>query len=62
MAEIRALEPHDQDALEEFLRAEGVGAAVLFTGDDNVSAVRAYAALGFRRIGDYRVVLLREAV
>ncbi len=41
--------------------AEGVGAAVLFTGDDNVSAVKAYAALGFRRIGDYRVILLREA-
>ena len=39
-------------------RAESVGRAVLFTGDDNVAACRAYAALGFRRIGDYRVVLL----
>ena len=40
-------------------RAEGVGRAVLFTGDSNVPAIRAYAALGFRRIDDYRIVLLR---
>ncbi len=41
-------------------RAEGVERAVLFTGDDNVAAVKAYAALGFRRVGDYRIVLLRR--
>ncbi len=40
-------------------RAGGTRRAILFTGDDNVPAVRAYAALGFRRIGDHRVVLLR---
>ncbi len=40
-------------------RAESTRRAILFTGDDNVPAVRAYAALGFRRIGDHRVVLLR---
>ncbi len=40
-------------------RAEGVERAILFTGDDNVPAVKAYAALGFRRVGDHRVVLLR---
>ncbi len=40
-------------------RAEGVERAILFTGDDNVPAIRAYAALGFQRIGDHRVVLAR---
>lgn len=40
-------------------RDESVGRAVLFTGDDNVAAIKAYAALGFRRIGDYRILLLR---
>ena len=38
-------------------RAEGVERSILFTGDDNVPAVKAYAALGFQRIGDYRIVL-----
>ncbi len=38
-------------------RDEGVERAILFTGDDNVPAIRAYAALGFQRIGDHRVVL-----
>lgn len=38
-------------------RAEGAERAILFTGDDNVPAVKAYAALGFRRIGDHRIVL-----
>jgi predicted GNAT family acetyltransferase len=41
-------------------RAEGVEKAILFTGDDNVPAIKAYAALGFRRIGDFRLLLLRE--
>ena len=41
-------------------RAEGVGRAVLFTGLDNLPARRAYAALGFQPLGDYRLVLLRQ--
>jgi predicted GNAT family acetyltransferase len=39
-------------------RAEGVETAILFTGEENVAAQRAYTALGFRHIGDYRLVLL----
>lgn len=38
-------------------RERGASRAVLFT--DSPSAVRAYAALGFRRIGDYSLLLLR---
>ena len=41
-------------------RAEGVETAVLFTGHDNLPAQRAYAALGFRPIGEYRMLMLRE--
>lgn len=43
-------------------RAESVERSILFTGDGNVAAIKAYRALGYRRIGDYRVVLLREAI
>jgi uncharacterized protein len=39
---------------------EGFREAVLFTGDDNLPAQRCYAALGFRRIGDFFIGLLRE--
>ncbi len=39
-------------------RAEGTDRAVLFTNDPY--AARAYRALGFRRIGDYGLVLLPE--
>jgi uncharacterized protein len=42
-------------------RAEGVETAVLFTGHDNLPAQRAYAALGFRPIGEYRMLMLRES-
>jgi uncharacterized protein len=38
-------------------RERGASRAVLFTG--NPSAVRTYEALGFRRVGDYSLVLLR---
>jgi GNAT superfamily N-acetyltransferase len=38
-------------------RERGVSRAVLFTS--NPSAVRTYEALGFRRVGDYSIVLLR---
>jgi predicted GNAT family acetyltransferase len=40
-------------------RAEGVEKAVLFTGEENIAAQRAYTALGFRHIGDYRLLLLK---
>ncbi len=43
-------------------RAEGVERGVLFSEDTNVFAVRAYEALGFRRIGAYSLVLLRESL
>jgi GNAT superfamily N-acetyltransferase len=38
-------------------RERGASRAVLFT--DNPSAARTYEALGFRRVGDYSLVLLR---
>jgi len=40
-------------------RAEGAEKAILFTGESNIPAQRAYSALGFHHIGDYRIVLLR---
>jgi RimJ/RimL family protein N-acetyltransferase len=43
-------------------RAEGAETSILFTGVDNLPAIRAYAALGYRHIGDYRLVLLRSAL
>jgi predicted GNAT family acetyltransferase len=41
-------------------RAEGVEQAILFTGKSNLPAQRAYTALGFRHIGDYGLLILRE--
>ena len=43
-------------------RAEGAETAILFTGESNIPAQKAYRALGFRVIGDYRLVLLRKSV
>jgi ribosomal protein S18 acetylase RimI-like enzyme len=40
--------------------AESVEHALLFTAETNVPAIRAYESLGFRRIGDYRLVFLRK--
>jgi RimJ/RimL family protein N-acetyltransferase len=37
-------------------RGEGVERAILFTGEGNLPARRAYEALGFRAIGDYGLV------
>jgi RimJ/RimL family protein N-acetyltransferase len=37
-------------------RARGVSRAILFTGESNVPARRAYVSLGFRRIGDYGIL------
>lgn len=42
-------------------RDGGAQRAVLFTGKDNVAAKRAYAALGFRRVGDWGLVLFADA-
>lgn len=41
-------------------RSKGVGKAVLFTGESNIPAQKAYEALGFRYVGDYRVLLLKS--
>jgi RimJ/RimL family protein N-acetyltransferase len=40
-------------------RAEGVKKAILFTGVKNTPAQKAYLALGFQHVGDYRILLLR---
>jgi len=41
-------------------RARGAVSSVLFTGDDNFAARSAYLALGYQRIGDYRIAMLRN--
>jgi predicted GNAT family acetyltransferase len=41
-------------------RRHDVAEAILFTGDGNHAAQRAYAALGFQRIGDYAILLFAE--
>ena len=41
-------------------RDAGVPLAVLFTGEDNRAARKAYQAIGFRRVGDYGIVILAE--
>ena len=41
-------------------RTAGAQMAILFTGDDNIPAQKAYTALGFRYIGDYYLFVLRE--
>jgi ribosomal protein S18 acetylase RimI-like enzyme len=40
-------------------RAEGAASAVLFTGEENVPARRAYEALGFRVVGDYALIIFQ---
>jgi uncharacterized protein len=42
-----------------FARGNGVQKAILFTGVGNRPARRAYEALGFRSLGDYRLLLLK---
>lgn len=42
-------------------RSRGVERAILFTGEDNLSARRSYEALGFREIGNYGIRLFRTA-
>ena len=41
-------------------RAAGATRAILFTGDDNHAAQKAYRSLGFEVVGEYGLVLLRE--
>jgi hypothetical protein len=36
-----------------------VRSSILFTGDDNAAAQRAYLALGYVPIGDYRLAFLQ---
>ncbi|MCB0160306.1 MAG: GNAT family N-acetyltransferase [Caldilineaceae bacterium] len=43
-------------------RADGAGTAILFTGDDDTAADRAYRALGFQVVGDYAIVYFRTPV
>jgi RimJ/RimL family protein N-acetyltransferase len=43
-------------------RAEGAETAILFTGHDNLPAQKAYTALGFCHIGEYRMLMLREPI
>ncbi|MBE2222847.1 MAG: GNAT family N-acetyltransferase [Anaerolineae bacterium] len=41
-------------------RNEGVQTGILFTGIHNYPAQKAYTALGFNHIGDYRILLLKR--
>lgn len=43
-------------------KAAGARRAILFTGDTNVAAQKAYRALGFARVGDFGLCLLRTPV
>jgi predicted GNAT family acetyltransferase len=40
-------------------RERGATRSTLFTGVDNIGAVRAYTTLGYRAIGDYRLLFFR---
>ncbi len=42
-------------------RDERAHTAVLFTGEENIPAQKAYEALGFSHIGDYRITLLKDS-
>lgn len=44
------------------IHTKGVGRAILFTGDDHVAAQTAYRALGFQRIGDWGLLLLKAPI
>jgi len=43
-------------------KAESAAKAILFTGESNFPAQKAYAAIGFQRIGTYRLTFLRKAL
>ena len=42
------------------VRAKGSQKAILFTGDDNIAAIKTYRALGFRLVDDFRLTLFKE--
>lgn len=42
-------------------RVRGTTRAILFTGERNIAAQKAYTALGFRQVGYFRLCLLHEA-
>ncbi len=41
-------------------RRQGARKAILFTGERNAPAIAAYTALGFKRIGDFRLYMLPD--
>ncbi|MET0389634.1 MAG: GNAT family N-acetyltransferase [Polyangiales bacterium] len=41
-------------------KQRGVNSSILFTGEDNPAAQRAYRELGYQPVGDYRIALLNE--
>jgi GNAT superfamily N-acetyltransferase len=43
-------------------RSRGVSTAILFTDEKNYPARKAYEALGFRHIGDYRLLFLKASI
>jgi uncharacterized protein len=43
-------------------RCEGAEKGILFTGESNLAAQKAYTALGFKKIGNYRLMRLRLPV
>lgn len=42
--------------------ADGVEQAILFADEENVPAQKAYTSIGFQHIGDYHILILREAL
>lgn len=42
-------------------REHGVTRAILFTGHNNQSAIKAYRALGFQEVGDYAIFLFKSS-
>jgi predicted GNAT family acetyltransferase len=43
-------------------RKESAEKAVLFTAESNLPAQKAYAALGFQRVGTYRLTFLHHPI
>ena len=41
-------------------RADGKARSILFTGEDNPAAQACYVRLGYKHVGDYRIVMFRE--
>lgn len=43
----------------QLAHADGIARSVLFTGEDNTAAKRAYTSIGYQRVGDYGLILFR---